>query len=84
MASAFWLLYSLLFSLYLDTFSYDKTYGALAGVIILTFYLHYSAVILLVGAEVNQVIEWHIPGGKNEGDKAPKDARRPKARRLRR
>jgi membrane protein len=76
LAFAFWLLYSLLFSLYLDTFgSYDTTYGALAGVILLTFYIHYSAVILLVGAEVNQVIEWHIPGGKNEGDKVPKDDR---------
>jgi len=85
LAFAFWLLFSLLFSVYLDTYgSYDKTYGALAGVIILTFYIHYSAVIMLVGAEVNQVIEWHIPGGKNEGEKAPKDSRRPKARRLQR
>ncbi len=85
LAFAFWLLYSLLFSLYLNTYgSYDKTYGALAGVIILTFYIHYSAVIMLVGAEVNQVIEWHIPGGKSEGDKAPKDTHRPKVRRLRR
>jgi membrane protein len=85
LAFAFWLLFSLLFSLYLDTFgSYDKTYGALAGVIVLTFYIHFSAVILLVGAEVNQVIEWHIPGGKNEGDKVPKDDRLPKVRRLRR
>ncbi len=73
LAFAFWLLFSLLLSFYLDTFgSYDKTYGALAGVIILTFYIYYSAVILLIGAEVNQVIEWHIPGGKSEGDKVPK------------
>jgi membrane protein len=56
----------------------------LAGVIVLTFYIHFSAVILLVGAEVNQVIEWHIPGGKDEGDKVPKDDRLPKVRRLRR
>ena len=74
LAFAFWLLFSLLFTLYLDTFgSYDKTYGALVGVIVLTFYIYYSAVILLIGAEVNQVIEWHIPGGKSEGEKVPKD-----------
>jgi membrane protein len=69
LAFAFWLLFSLLISLYLDTFgSYDKTYGALVGVIVLTFYIYYSALILLIGAEVNQVIEWHIPGGKSEGE----------------
>jgi membrane protein len=76
LAFVFWLAFSLLFSLYLDTFgSYDKTYGALAGVIILVFYIHYSAVIMLIGAEMNQVIEWHIPGGKNEGEKVPTDHR---------
>ncbi len=74
LAFVFWLLFSLLFSLYLDTYgSYDKTYGALVGVIVLVFYIHYSAVIMLVGAEVNQVIEWHIPGGKSEGEKVPTD-----------
>jgi membrane protein len=84
LAFAFWLLFSLLLSLYLGTFgSYDKTYGALAGVIVLTFYIYYSAVIMLIGAEVNQVIEWHIPGGKNEGEKVITD-HRPKARRLQR
>lgn len=76
LACVFWLVFSLLFSLYLDTFgSYDKTYGSLTGVIILMFYIHYSAVIMLIGAEVNQVIEWHIPGGKDEGEKVPKDHR---------
>ncbi len=84
LAFIFWLLFSLLFSLYLGTFgSYDETYGALAGVIILTFYIHYSAVIMLIGAEVNQVIEWHIPGGKDEGDKVI-TGHRPKAHRLQR
>jgi membrane protein len=84
LAFAFWLLFSLLLSLYLGTFgSYDKTYGALAGVIVLTFYIYYSAVIMLIGAEVNQVIEWHIPGGKDEGEKVIAD-HQPKARRLQR
>jgi hypothetical protein len=30
------------------------------------------------------VIEWHIPGGKNEGEKIPEDDRRPGVQRLNR
>jgi membrane protein len=74
LAFVFWLIFSLLFSLYASIAgSYNETYGSLAGVII-----------LLVGAEINQVIEWHIPGGKNEGEKIPEDDRRPDVHRLNR
>ena len=86
-AFVFWLLFSLLFSLYASTFggnSYNETYGSLAGVIVLMLYVYYSALIMLVGAEMNQVIEWHIPGGKDEGEKVPEDDRRPDAHRLKR
>jgi membrane protein len=84
-AFVFWLAFSLLFSLYASTFggdSYNETYGSLAGVIILMLYVYYSALIMLVGAEMNQVVEWHIPGGKNEGEKIPEDDRRPDVHRL--
>jgi uncharacterized BrkB/YihY/UPF0761 family membrane protein len=47
-------------------------------------YVYYSALIMLVGAEMNQVIEWHIPGGKNEGEKMPEDDRKPSIHRLKR
>jgi membrane protein len=78
LAFVFWLIFSLLFSLYAGMAgSYNETYGSLAGVIILMLYVYYSALIMLVGAEVNQVIEEHIPGGKNEGEKVPEDDRRP-------
>jgi len=77
LAFVFWLIFSLLFSLYASIAgSYNETYGSLAGVIILMLYVYYSALIMLVGAEINQVIEWHIPGGKNEGEKIPEDDRR--------
>src|SRR5918993_1914200 len=85
LAFVFWLIFSLLFSLYASTFggnSYNETYGSLAGVIILLLYVYYSALIMLVGAEMNQVIEWHIPGGKDEGDKVPEDDRKPEIHRL--
>jgi len=47
-------------------------------------YVYYSALIMLVGAEMNQVIEWHIPGGKNEGEKIPEEDRKPDVHRLNR
>jgi membrane protein len=85
LAFVFWLIFSLLFSLYADMAgSYNETYGSLAGVIILMLYVYYSALIMLVGAEINQVIEWHIPGGKKEGEKIPEDDRRPHVHRLNR
>src|SRR5215213_7584625 len=53
-AFVFWLIFSLLFSLYASTAgSYNETYGSLAGVIILLLYVYYSALIMLVGAEIN-------------------------------
>ena len=70
MAVVLWLAFSLAFSLYVNNFgSYNETYGTLAGIIILLLYIYYSAFIMLVGAEMNQVIEEHIPEGKNEGEK---------------
>jgi membrane protein len=86
-AFVFWLIFSLLFSLYASTFggnSYNETYGSLAGVIVLMLYVYYSALIMLVGAEMNQVIEWHIPGGKDEGEKIPEADRQPDIHRLKR
>jgi membrane protein len=83
LAFVFWLIFSLLFSLYASIAgSYNETYGSLTGVIILMLYVYYSALIMLIGAEINQVIEWHIPGGKNEGEKVPEDDRKPDVRRL--
>lgn len=67
-----WLLFSLAFSLYVNNFggeSYSASYGALAGVAILMLYIYYTTYILLLGAEMNQVIEEHAPEGKNEGEK---------------
>jgi membrane protein len=85
LAFVFWLIFSLLFSFYVGNFgsgSYNETYGSLAGVIILMLYVYYSAFIMLVGAEMNQVIEWHIPGGKDEGEKVPEEDRKPDVHRL--
>ena len=70
MAVAMWLVFSLLFRLYVEGFgSYDATFGSFAGIIILMLYIYYSSFIMLVGAEVNQVIEEYHPEGKDEGEK---------------
>jgi membrane protein len=67
-----WLALSGLFALY-TTFagSYDKTYGSLAGAIILLLWLNYSAFALLYGAELNSELDRqadiHAAGGPHAG-----------------
>ena len=57
-ATLLWILASIGFSIYANSFgNYNKTYGALAGVIILMFWLYLTAVIVLVGAELNTEME---------------------------
>lgn len=57
-ATALWLLASLGFSLYVENYGrYTQTYGALAGVAILMLWLWITALIVLVGAELNAEAE---------------------------
>lgn len=78
---ALWLAFSLLFSLYVNNFgSYNATYGTLAGVVVLLLYLYWSSFMLLVGAEINQVVEQANPAGKDEGQQQPGDSREPAAK----
>ena len=65
-----WLLFTLLFSLYISQSRlYHQAYGALAGIAVLMIYVYGVAYVLLLGAEINQLIEMRHPDGKNEGDK---------------
>jgi membrane protein len=58
LAGLLWLATSALFALYTSySSSYDRTYGSLAGAIILLLWLYYSAVALLLGAELNAELE---------------------------
>ena len=72
LALILWLVFSLLFAFYVSNFgSYNKSFGALAGVAILMLYIYYTAYIVLLGGEMNQVIEAHAVDGKAEGEKVP-------------
>ncbi|MEO9186494.1 MAG: YihY/virulence factor BrkB family protein [Kofleriaceae bacterium] len=52
-----WLGMSALFGIYLQHFnSYESTYGALGGAIIFLFWLWLSNIMVLVGAEINDVL----------------------------
>ncbi len=67
-----WLAASWGFSFYVQNFgNYDATYGALGGVIILLLWMWISGQVLLLGAEINAIIEDWSPEGKNLGEKVP-------------
>ncbi|HEX6982575.1 MAG TPA: YihY/virulence factor BrkB family protein [Balneolaceae bacterium] len=57
-ATVLWLLGSFLFSFYINNFgSYDETYGSFAAVIILMLWFYITALIILLGAEINAEME---------------------------
>lgn len=62
LAVLLWLLASLVFSAYVATFAhYTTTYGSIAAIIVLLLYFFISSLALLLGAEVNAVIDHHAP-----------------------
>jgi membrane protein len=71
-ATFLWLLISLGFKFYVVHFtSYNATYGAIGGVIVLMLWFYVSALAVLVGAELNAEIEHASPYGKEPGERVP-------------
>jgi len=75
-ATALWLLGSLLFSIYVSNFgSYDKTYGSLGVVIILMMWFFLSAYSILLGSEINAEMEHQTAKDTTTGEDRPRGKR---------
>jgi membrane protein len=79
-AAALWVLGSLAFSLYVNNFgSYNKTYGTLAGVVVLLLWLYLTSYIILLGAEINAESEKQTKRDTTTGPPLPMGDRRAEA-----
>jgi membrane protein len=75
LATTLWLAISLAFKFYVKHFaSYNATYGAIGGVIVLMLWFYVSALAVLIGAELNAEIEHASPYGKDPGEKVAGEA----------
>ena len=71
-ATLLWVAASLAFSFYVAQFgNYNKTYGALAGIVILLFWLFLTAFVVLVGAELNTEMELQTAKDTTAGPERP-------------
>lgn len=79
-AAVLWIVGSLLFSLYVNNFgSYNKTYGAIAGVVVFMLWLYLTSYIVLLGAEINAESERQTRKDTTRGEPAPMGERRASA-----
>jgi membrane protein len=68
--TALLILASLGFAVYTRNFGdYDATYGSIGAVIILMLWLYIAGLVILVGSEINALVEHYSPKGKQKGEK---------------
>lgn len=78
LAVVVWIIASLGFGYYVKTFAnYSAMYGSIGAIIVLLLYFYISAAVLLLGAEMNAVIEHMSVEGKNPGEKEFKEQEPP-------
>jgi membrane protein len=71
-----WALVSVGFALYVNNFgSYDKTYGTIAGVIVLMLWLYLTCYLVLLGAEINAEAEHQTAHDTTTGPELPMGSR---------
>jgi membrane protein len=74
LAVVVWIIASLGFAYYVKTFAdYNAMYGSIGAIIVLLLYFYISAAVLLLGAEMNAVIEHMSAEGKDKGEKVEGD-----------
>ncbi|WP_434580057.1 YihY/virulence factor BrkB family protein [Pseudomonas sp. Z5-35] len=72
LAVVVWIIASLGFAFYVKTFAdYNAMYGSIGAIIVLLLYFYISSAVLLLGAEMNAVIEHMSAEGKDKGEKNP-------------
>jgi membrane protein len=72
LATLLWVAGSLAFSFYVGHFAnYNKTYGALAGIVIMMFWLFLTAFVVLLGAELNTEMELQTARDTTTGPEQP-------------
>jgi membrane protein len=75
-AALLWIIGSVGFSLYVNFFgNYNKTYGALGGVVVLMLWLYLTSYIVLLGAEINAESERQTRHDTTRGPAQPMGAR---------
>jgi membrane protein len=61
---------SLGFAIYTSNFAdYSATYGSIGAVVILMLWLYIAGFVILIGSEINALIEHYSPEGKRKGEK---------------
>jgi membrane protein len=71
-AVAVWIAASIGFQLYVTNFgSYNKTYGALAAVVVLLMWLYLTAFVILLGAQINAELEHQTARDTTTGSARP-------------
>jgi membrane protein len=71
---------SLGFKAYVDHFgNYAATYGSIGAVIVLMLWLYITGFVILIGSEINALIEHYSPEGKSLGHKRLPPEHRPRA-----
>jgi membrane protein len=75
-AAIVWILGSMLFSLYASNFGkYNETYGALGGVVVLILWLLLTALVIILGAEINCELERQTARDSTKGPERPLGSR---------
>ena len=70
-ATVIWLLASIGFSIYAGRGGYENSYGAIAGVVVLLFWLWITAYAILLGAEINAESEQQTVADTTKGEPEP-------------